>query len=1131
MTPRQVLASHHGLAVTQGQGESKPSSDEEKRHASSIQPRPPEQQQHLQQLLQQKLQRALSRPSMHLPQPLRILPPLSIPSYCGSIAHSAYSTTTAFYSGVKLAPPVQSATVEQVERRALDQKAWYTIQVCPYDITIPSPTSASSPTSPHSAIATRSEGSQGSIGMATTTIPRKPYTIYRRYEDVADFADQLEEEFPLLKATAATPAAQPAATPDAYGTLSAEVSCPDLGSASELLNSKALGGQCAKLATTTNQASATATAAAALTAGALTQPLCLPRLKSSLVLFVTKAVCLQRKEELDRYLRQLFALGPFIAQSRLVAEFFGIWKTDMEAHLRQEDRDPLALHPVVVHTTTTTATISTTMVNEPKTAIKSEAENKEDEEEEEEEKRDNKEEQLEQESKASTVAPSNSEHSPPFRITAEPTVSAATNVHSTLNLVPDRALDSSATISSPRSSCSFSSVSSPSSSPSSLSDFDGTSSADTMTIAAVANTYNYLASPSVSPSPSMVGSRITDWAAMSASTIDTEMQDLEMSSPTHTSPSPSPSPRPELSENSSVESEGSKSQSNDITTRTIKKFKSLRRAHTTTSATPTRQSIFHQLQQQPPKEGRSAQEEAREYGINNGITAVSSTTGGPPPLPIPTGTQSQGTAAKAKSMKRSKTIVFRPEVTMQPLSSKNVIPPWNRIPSVVASSTASSAASSIHSPISPASPTTPVAGGSHHPFMSLFSSNNSSNNMVVGESVTATTPTSLDPEDRPRKLAMSQSKTMPSLALWSTESSPSSPSNSPHSPVHPLLHNSTAGNSSVRALLSSSYSTTTLVAPWNRANSSSETSTHLHSLIKISSSSSSGQPSNSLLSPAELPSVPVELGRSFQKKEIFQQRSLSQSQAALLKRDPTSIPVLSHPPEARNKTVVVGAEASSATFSAGRKGSKSGMTHSISAPGGFLPLMTVSRPPLETPKKRSARRESATATLNGPALPTKQPVGILKNAQQSFFGMRKSSLSVPGPVMFPVQPIAVTAKAAGPAVVTTFKIVLDADTIVALQVIEDQKFILTLQDLKSRVKSKLLKSNVQLPEKFDLLWSMPSSTSSTVPSTPSTPASATSFSSASSACLNTGVALRTDEELHRAIHSSRNHKVILRCTL
>ncbi|KAG0334301.1 hypothetical protein BG000_008435 [Podila horticola] len=71
----------------------------------------------------------------------------------------------------KLAPPVQSASVEELERRSSDQKVWYTIQVFPCHLVIP--------------------GGNG-------TIPRKPYRIYRRYEDVADFADQLEEEFPAL---------------------------------------------------------------------------------------------------------------------------------------------------------------------------------------------------------------------------------------------------------------------------------------------------------------------------------------------------------------------------------------------------------------------------------------------------------------------------------------------------------------------------------------------------------------------------------------------------------------------------------------------------------------------------------------------------------------------------------------------------------------------------------------------------------------------------------------------------------------------------------------------------------------------------------------------------------------------
>ncbi|KAF9215150.1 hypothetical protein BGZ59_002160 [Podila verticillata] len=90
------------------------------------------------------------------------------------------STTTTFYSGVKLAPPVQSASVEKLERRSSDQKVWYTIQVFPCHLVIP--------------------GNGG-------TIPRKPYRIYRRYEDVTDFADQLEEEFPALIPRVTSPGA------------------------------------------------------------------------------------------------------------------------------------------------------------------------------------------------------------------------------------------------------------------------------------------------------------------------------------------------------------------------------------------------------------------------------------------------------------------------------------------------------------------------------------------------------------------------------------------------------------------------------------------------------------------------------------------------------------------------------------------------------------------------------------------------------------------------------------------------------------------------------------------------------------------------------------------------------------
>lgn len=114
-------------------------------------------------------------------------------------ASSNSSTTTTFYSGVKLAPPVLSASVEQLERRASDQKVWYTIQVCPCDLTIITPASSSASTSASSstvpAMGASSGGCSGGSGGTVTSIPRKPYKIYRRYEDVADFADQLEEEF------------------------------------------------------------------------------------------------------------------------------------------------------------------------------------------------------------------------------------------------------------------------------------------------------------------------------------------------------------------------------------------------------------------------------------------------------------------------------------------------------------------------------------------------------------------------------------------------------------------------------------------------------------------------------------------------------------------------------------------------------------------------------------------------------------------------------------------------------------------------------------------------------------------------------------------------------------------------
>jgi hypothetical protein len=119
---------------------------------------------------------------------------------------------------------------------------------------------------------------------------------------------------------------------------------------------------------------------------------------------------------------------------------------------------------------------------------------------------------------------------------------------------------------------------------------------------------------------------------------------------------------------------------------------------------------------------------------------------------------------------------------------------------------------------------------------------------------------------------------------------------------------------------------------------------------------------------------------------------------------------------------------------------------------------------------------------------------------------------------------------------------MDADTIVALQVFEDKDFVLTLKELQARVKSKLLKSNIELPDAFDLIWMGSSSSannsgSNTPLMTPSTPSSP--GPTATSALTpppppspsDLGVILKTEEDLQRAIQSSKNHKVTLRCAV
>ncbi|KAF9358410.1 hypothetical protein BGX26_001812 [Mortierella sp. AD094] len=1101
-----------------------------------------------------------------------------------------------------------------------------------------------------------------------TSIPRKPYKIYRRFEDVADFADQFEEEFPRLvaataaaaatsastsasvvpgSATATTAAAATRAVSHSQGPKSTSVKRSSVlspNSFSAFGNSSRVHDNVSTIAlrsSTLKEKRLTATSVSALhnspasvamasNSNALSSSVVPPRLKSGLVLFVTKAVCLQRKGEIDRYLQELFALGSIVTQSRLVAEFFGIWKTDMEIHLRQEDRDPLALNTL---SNTTTSAVTTTVIIQPEG-------NKE------------TEEKDEKEDTEKEVEEKNMLHA----IVEEINASTA--------LLPLMHKDHHSPLTAP---CSPTSHSAPENDEANISRSDSTSTASSCSTPAtpqyqsvnttmmVAQPLSYLASPALSPNPKTDFPRPPSrWTyelpgqlyestrqLESAPTAEIDM-DSEMASPVETkvlmvlekqdvtqiSPDEVAQVSTTTMTTTSTTTTTTTTTSNatepesviDITTRTIKKFKSLRRtnisSHPQIQTQDTRSQLDAQNQDDLPptpssKVGpSSATATASNASSVSTLRASSSTQAQVQATATTTATTS--TTTKSKIMKRSKTIVFRPEVTMQPLSSKNVIPPWNRIPSVTGNATGTT------SPISPASPKTPGGANTQLPLVH-------SPNTVTGESVTVTTPTTLDSEDRPRKLTMSQSKTMSAIssttassfsnlsyrgigASGSGDSSGSSNSSatgtaaaagtsSSNSSSSPSMSGLRARSMSISSV---SSSVSTLIAPWNRVSPHSEANTHLHALVHHNQSSSSSSSTY----------IPVELGRSFHKKDGNMQKShtMTTRMGGLEDRRP-SVPVLTNPPESRNRTLTMTTGSMSRSFEAAdvavapalskSKGAKkSGMTHSVSAPGGFLPTMTISAPEtsssaaannrsgssttsnsnggsgagigastetvqrkasnpssIASTKKRSPRRESV-MSLHSPSMSTKQPVGILKNANSSANQNRKSSLTVPaGSSMFPVQSAhmmssslsssssatgstssvgLVSAAHSGSSIATTFKIVMDADTIVALQVFEDKSFILTLNELRNRVKSKFVKSNIQLPDKFDLVWVIPSSTSASS-STLNTPVSATAPNLPSSNSIHRlsdpGIVLKTDEELHKAILSSRNRKVTLRCNM
>jgi hypothetical protein len=87
----------------------------------------------------------------------------------------------------------------------------------------------------------------------------------------------------------------------------------------------------------------------------------------------------------------------------------------------------------------------------------------------------------------------------------------------------------------------------------------------------------------------------------------------------------------------------------------------------------------------------------------------------------------------------------------------------------------------------------------------------------------------------------------------------------------------------------------------------------------------------------------------------------------------------------------------------------------------------------------------------------------------------------------------------------TIKVVISRDIIVALQILEEEPgFQLSVPDLRLRVLNKLHRMNLCVPNDFELMWT---------------------------GWDGTRVLLKNDEELQRALKTSTNNKITLRCIL
>ena len=179
------------------------------------------------------------------------------------------------YVGVKLAPTISKLRVLAVERRPSDSHFWYTLQIHPAPVSLPA----------------RPNTDNTSPTPVRLNIKKKPYTVYRRHEDVLEFARRLLAAFQNRRPVVLIDLPPLAQSHDIDHML-----CFDNQEHSVHEYEEALGN----------------------------------------VEYILM-------EQVDALIQKVARLPGALLQDKVIREFFGIWRSDLDYKLTRNLSDPIAL--------------------------------------------------------------------------------------------------------------------------------------------------------------------------------------------------------------------------------------------------------------------------------------------------------------------------------------------------------------------------------------------------------------------------------------------------------------------------------------------------------------------------------------------------------------------------------------------------------------------------------------------------------------------------------------------------------------------------------------------------------------------------------------------------------------------